>query len=237
MIVSIMQPYFFPYIGYMQLIAQSEVFVFQDDVQYIKRGWVNRNRILGPNDAAAWLTLPVAAAGHELAICDRAYLLHDNADRVLRRIESTYRKAPQFAAVFPLIRSIMAFPGANVAAFNVNLLQTLAGFLRLAPRFVRSSTIPNLAGLTGQARIIAICQGLGATRYVNSIGGTSLYDAPTFRDNGIDLEFLQTTISAQPGALMHLSFLHALLHDSPDTISHSLTQYQVGPAGAVMPPA
>ena len=232
-----MQPYFFPYIGYMQLIAQSEVFVFQDDVQYIKGGWVNRNRILGPKDEAAWLTLPVAAAGHRLAICDRAYLLHDNAERVLRRIESTYRGAPQFAAVFPLIRSIMAFPDANVAAFNVNLLQTLAGFLRLAPRFVRSSTIPNLAGLTGQARVIAICQGQGATRYVNPIGGTTLYDAPTFRDNGIDLGFLQTTVSAQPGALLHLSFLHTLMHDSPDTIAQSLTQYRIGPAaGAVLPP-
>jgi WbqC-like protein family len=61
MIVSIMQPYFFPYIGYFQLAACSDIFVFHDDVQYIKGGWVNRNRILRDGQPR-WLTLPVRKA-------------------------------------------------------------------------------------------------------------------------------------------------------------------------------
>ncbi len=73
MIVSIMQPYLFPYIGYFQLMASADIFVFHDDVQYIKGGWVNRNRILSSGEPC-WVTLPVAARAHRLNINQRGYV-------------------------------------------------------------------------------------------------------------------------------------------------------------------
>ncbi len=229
MIVSIMQPYFFPYVGYLQLIAQSDVFVFHDEVQYIKGGWVNRNRILGPNGEAVWLTFPVATAGHKLPINARTYLHAENAGRILRRIENAYRRAPQFDAVFPIIQRIMAFSDANVAAFNINLLQELADYMRLGPRFVRSSTIDGLNGLTGQARVIAICEKMGATRYVNSIGGTELYAAEAFGERGITLGFLETLAEPRQGGLPHLSVLDTMMNESADALAEILGQYRVTP--------
>lgn len=232
MIVAIMQPYFFPYVGYLQLIAHSDVFVFHEDVQYIKDGWVNRNRILGPNGDAVWLTFPVAAAGHTEAINARNYLRKEHALRLLRRIEGAYRAAPCFDAVFPIIREIMTFPDANVAAFNINLLQTLAGVLQARPRFLRSSDIAGLDGLTGQARVIAICKSLGATRYVNAIGGTALYAAEAFNAQGIALGFLETTVAPRCPGLPHLSTLDMMMYDSPDVIAEKLRQYRIIPAKA-----
>ena len=82
-----MQPYFFPYIGYFQLIAQSDIFVFHDEVQYIKNGWINRNRVLDSKGGEIWITLPVAAASHRLAIRERFYLPED-AQRILRQIRN-----------------------------------------------------------------------------------------------------------------------------------------------------
>src|SRR5579863_2034063 len=179
-----MQPYLFPYIGYFQLIAQSDVFVLHDDVQYIKDGWVNRNRILDASGEPSWITLPVNAAGHTEPINARAYVLAANAGRILRKIESAYFRAPPFREKFPLVRQIMEFADANVAAFNVNALESVAARLGLRPRFLRSSQMEGLNGLKGQARVIAICKRLGATHYVNSIGGTALYDAKAFAANG-----------------------------------------------------
>src|SRR5579863_1912009 len=83
-IVSIMQPYFFPYVGYFQLIAESDIFVFHDDVQYIKGGWVNRNRIVNLNGDPVWLTLPVAAAGHKLNINERLYIINDKNQKIIQ---------------------------------------------------------------------------------------------------------------------------------------------------------
>src|SRR5215469_12162308 len=110
-----MQPYFFPYIGYFQLIARSDVFVVNDAVQYIKGGWINRNRILDSNGKAVWITLPVAAATHTLEICARQYLIHSReAQRAVRRIENAYCNAPNFCEGFPMIKEIMAFDETNV---------------------------------------------------------------------------------------------------------------------------
>src|SRR6185437_10468430 len=126
MIIGIMQPYFFPYIGYFQLIAHCDVFVLHDDVQYIKGGWINRNRIL-VNHRAVWITFPVLRAAHHCNIRDRYYSSDpEDRNRLLRRIAGAYRTSPCFGQVYPLIEEIMAFRNTNVAAFNTNLIQCVA---------------------------------------------------------------------------------------------------------------
>ncbi len=225
-----MQPYFFPYIGYFQLIAHSDVFVFHDDVQYIKEGWLNRNRILDSKGNAVWITLPVEAASHKLSINNRTYLRRENAGRILRKIENAYFSAPQFGEVFPLIHKMMEFAEPNVASFNINLVETVSAHLGLRTRFVRSSGIPGLAGLTGQARVVEICKRLGAARYVNPIGGTALYKAEAFRDSGLALSFLETAIEPRPGSFPYLSIIHTLLTESDTAIPGLIGRYRIIPA-------
>jgi hypothetical protein len=234
MIVSIMHPYFFPYIGYFQLIFESDIFVLFDDVQYINRGWVNRNRILR-NGEPCWVTLPVRKGSSHLAINQRHYQLEKtDVVRVLRRIEAAYRKAPRFDATFPLIEELLNFGDANVAAFNVNLIERIAARLAIRTRFVLSSAMVKDDTLAGQERVIDMCRRLGATHYVNPIGGVQLYQHDRFAAAGIKLSFLQTAVSAYPqfgqAPVPNLSIIDILMFNSSESVARLLRKYRLSTA-------
>lgn len=225
-IVAVMQPYFFPYLGYFQLIAQADIFVFHDDVQYIKAGWVNRNRIMA-NGEARWLTLPVRHGDHALAINQRSYKLSPaTAGGLLRRVGAAYHGAPRRDAVLPLVREILNFDNANVAAFNINLVMRLAAELGIETRMVVSSAMEKGDRLAGQQRVIDICRRLGATRYVNPIGGMGLYARQAFARHGIELRFFKSAVptrlpSSQPAPL-GLSIIDTLMFNDGDSIMRML---------------
>lgn len=197
MIAAIMQPYFFPYIGYFQLMNAVDCFVFYDDVQYMKGGWVNRNRIRVDNEGK-WLTFPVERASLSLPICQRRYILGKEIVNARESIRAAYRFAPAFSEVAPVLFRLLEYPDANVAAFNVNLLTELAHRLEIRCRFVTSSKIEKSVGLKGEERVIDLCQQIGADRYINPIGGIDLYDSARFQEAGIQLAFLRTTVEPQP---------------------------------------
>jgi hypothetical protein len=231
MIVAIMQPYFFPYIGYFQLIKNVDVFVYLDDVQYIKGGWVNRNRILKDGEAS-WITLPVLRGGHALAINQRRYHLGPAiVASTLRVIEERYRKAPNFREVYPIVQEIMACEDANIATFNSNLIDRLAAHLDIKTLLVRSSELIKDNHLAGQERIIALCRHFGATRYVNPIGGITLYQPERFARAGLDLSFLESTCSpyAQFGAapVPSLSIIDELMFNARKDLTKRLEEYRL----------
>ena len=191
MIVAVMQPYFFPYIGYFQLMNAVNVFVIYDDAQYMKGGWINRNRIL-VNGAPGWLTLPVKRASLSLPINLRQYLLEgDNVRKIKEQLRASYASAPAFGEVFSMVCELLNFKDSNVAAFNANLLTLLAKRLGIASRVVLSSELEKAPGLKGQDKVIDICKRLGATCYANPIGGLALYDPLAFMQSGIALTFLR----------------------------------------------
>jgi hypothetical protein len=230
MIVSMMQPYFFPYIGYFQLIAQSDIFVFRDEVQYIKGGWINRNRILDRLGREIWFALPVVAASHRLAINQRSYTLETkNLRHLLGQIESAYKRAVNFDEVFAFVRNILEFGDANVAAFNINLLERVAARLGITTRFVRASDLPDVAGLRSQARVIDICHRVGASRYVNPIAGAELYDARTFERNGLQLGFLEPALEPRSGLYPYLSILHSMMTETDASIRQLLACHGITP--------
>ena len=98
-----MQPYFFPYIGYFQLIAAVDLFVVYDNIKYTKKGWISRNRIL-QNGKDVMLSLSLKKDSDYLDIRDRQLVSDFNGDTLLSRITGAYRGAPYFAQTFPLIR-------------------------------------------------------------------------------------------------------------------------------------
>jgi hypothetical protein len=230
MIVSIMQPYFFPYLGYFQLIANSDIFVFFDDAQYIKRSFMNRNRILNSKGEVVWITLPVAYGNHTAGIMDRTYVLKGKeVKRIIRSIKNAYRNAPEFDEFIPEFEAIMSYAQPNVAEFNINLIKRVSNFMGLSPTFVRSSQISQTAGLWGQDRVIDMCRRLGATRYVNPFGGTALYDSASFRLHGVELEFLRPTIETRLDRFPYLSIIHTLLTVSYEGLAEQLRRYEVTP--------
>ena len=107
--VAIMQPYFFPYIGYFQLINLVDVFVVYDDVNYIKKGWINRNNIL-INKKSFLFSLPLQNMSQNKLI-NEIFLVEDTNWRIslLNTIQITYKNAPYFDEVYSLIEEIISY--------------------------------------------------------------------------------------------------------------------------------
>ncbi len=227
MIAAIMQPYFFPYIGYFQLMHAADVFIFHDDAQYIKGGWVNRNRILVDNHIN-WLTLPIKSDSNFLPINQRHFLNEPSIiDKTKRRLVAAYAKTPAFTDSSATIFDLLAFADSNVAAFNCHALVTIATKLRLRCEFARSSTLAGLGALKGQDKVIALCKKFEADHYINPIGGVDLYDPVAFSDAGITLSFLQTAAPPTPtdAGPQHLSAIDGLMNRHFDGYADLLPRY------------
>lgn len=215
MIVAIMQPYFFPYIGYFQLMAAVDTFVFLDDVQYVHRSWMNRNRI-GLDGKSVWLSMPVLAGSRTAHINERLYV-PEAGEALLRKIDAAYRDAPGYRDGRGLIADLLRHPDRNVATFNAHLLKVVADALGVRPRMLRSSDVRSRNHARGQAGILELCRLLRASRYVNAIGGVGLYENQAFLEAGVELAFLRTRVppSDLADGSVHLSIIDGLMRSGP----------------------
>jgi len=184
--IAVMQPYFFPYLGYFQLMQAVDTFVFYDDVNFISRGFVNRNSVLGSNGEQR-ITLELIGASQNKLIND--IRVGGNRTKLLKTLQMLYSKAPHAPRIMPLLDASLTKTDDNLASFLVTDLKAVAAELGLTPRFLLSSEIEKDDSLRGQDKILAICQALGATGYINPVGGKELYDPATFDTAGIELLF------------------------------------------------
>ena len=213
--LAIMQPYLFPYMGYWQLMKAVDRFVIYDDVNYIKGGWINRNRIL-VNGEPAYFTIPLDQASPYDAITavhmQTGYRLRE---KLKKSLTLTYARSPYFDEVWPTLARIINYDTDNLADFLVHQLVELARNLEITTEFQRSSVTTPKQALAGQARVIEICKLNGATHYINASGGRELYDGTTFRENGLDLRFLSCLMAPYPqraqAFVPHLSIVDTLM--------------------------
>lgn len=229
--LAIMQPYFFPYIGYWQLIHAVDRFVIYDDVNYIIRGWVNRNRIL-INGEPSYITMPLQQASQNKRICDIS--LQPSPiwrNKLVKSVETAYRKAPCFAEVFPVIERVIRHEADNLSDYLAHQLQTLAAFMGTNTEFVVSSRCYENNDLPGQARILDICKHEGATSYINPQGGQALYERDDFTQCGIDLKFLiPSAIEYKQFGATHvpwLSIIDVMMFNSKSQLSTLLNKYEL----------
>lgn len=191
--LAIMQPYFFPYIGYWQLINAVDRFVIYDDVNYIKKGWINRNRIL-INGAPVYITVPLHEASQFKHICDTTMIPLNPSplwrSKLVKMVEVTYRKTPYFEVVFPIIEKLICYETDNLSDYLAHQLQTLSVFMNINTEFVLTSRCYGNSELSGQKRIIDICKREHAAIYINPQGGQTLYDPKAFQSAGINLRFI-----------------------------------------------
>jgi len=185
-----MQPYFFPYIGYWQLLRAVDRFVIYDDVNYIKGGWINRNRIL-INGQPSYITVPLHHASPNKRICD-VYMQPSPVWRrkIIRSIEIAYRKSPFFSEVFPILEKIISYETDSLVDYLTQQLSALATFVGLKTEFLVNSCCYQNNDMTGQERILDICKRESASTYINAQGGQKLYDTEMFQNEGIDLRFI-----------------------------------------------
>ena len=191
--VAIMQPYLFPYVGYFQLVNAVDIFVIFDDVQYIKGGWINRNRIL-EDQREGYLTFPVKKDSTFLNINERYFspLTPQAEKKIIKRLTQTYEKAPYFSPTLELVVKSMRFHSGNVAQVICRSLKLIQQYLDAPLNFVYSSDLQESKEFKGAERVIRISRLLGADHYINAIGGQNLYSNEVFAENGIRLSFLQT---------------------------------------------
>lgn len=187
-----MQPYLLPYLGYFQLMNDVDKFVIYDNIQFTKKGWIHRNRILS-NGKDALFTLPIKKDSDYLNVNER-YLseaFEGEKKKVLRRIKESYRKAPYFDEVYPLIETIFNNRHNNLFDFIYFSICEVTKFIGIDVEIIKSSELDSeLAKIKGQDKVLGICKALNGTHYINAIGGKELYDKDVFSGNNIKLHFL-----------------------------------------------
>lgn len=154
-----MQPYFMPYIGYWQLLAAVDALVIYDNIQYTKKGWINRNRFL-LNGRDSYFTIPVKKNSEYLDVVQRAVADDFTGVRLLNQIAASYRKAPFFNTVFPLLTSIVKAEHHNLFEFIHHSIHLTADFLGITTPTVVSSTIAIDHSLHGEGKVIGLCKAM-----------------------------------------------------------------------------
>lgn len=227
--LAIMQPYYFPYLGYFQLMAAVDLFVILDDVQFIKSGWIHRNHIL--LDATTKpIQMPVEHMSQHRLINEHERVLDAKQQHAqLRLIRHAYQHAPYFQDVMPMIERIMIDEERNVALHLGRLLTEIRDYIGCETELVYSSTLHNDKRLKREQLVLSICHHLGATHYVNAINGQTLYDKARFEAEGIRLDFIQMDPIEYPQFetpfTPNLSMIDVLMFNSKSEVRELLAAY------------
>lgn len=221
--VAIMQPYFLPYIGYFQLMQSCEIFVLYDNVKYTKRGWINRNRFL-LNGSDSMFSLPLAKGSDALEIRQRQLAESFEPKKIMSQFEGAYRKAPYYKQVKPYLTEIINHPAVDLFGYLLHSIKIVARLLDIRCDLVVSSTLDIDHTLRCEDKVLAICEQLGTTTYINSIGGKDLYDPMSFEARGIDLRFLHSRSLVYPQYgqpfVPNLSIVDVLMFNPLELVRH-----------------
>ncbi|QBF24582.1 hypothetical protein EXN22_02365 [Pseudomonas tructae] len=219
--LSIMQPYFLPYIGYFQLIAAADVFVVYDNIKYTKKGWINRNRLL-QNGSDAMFSLALKKDSDSLDVVQRELSAEFDRSKLLNQFKGAYSQAPYFAQVWPLLQRIVSSEEHNLFRYIYNAIVEICAYLQLNTQIRVSSQIDIDHQLKGQDKVLALCKALGAETYINAIGGTELYDREVFRAQGTELRFIRSHSLDYPqfGApfVPWLSMVDVMMFNAPEQV-------------------
>jgi hypothetical protein len=226
--ISIMQPYFFPYIGYFQLINAVDLFVIYDDVNFIKGGWINRNRIL-LNGFSHMFNVPMEGSSSFKNI--NKIEVGKNKEKLLKTFQQAYRKAPFYNEVFPLLTNIIKYKNNNLALFISNSILMISKYLNIKTNIILSSEIDKNNEYKAQEKVISICKILGASEYYNTIGGKDLYSKEMFAENGLTLFFIKslpiTYNQFNNKHIPDLSIIDVMMFNSKETIFDFLNQFVI----------
>ena len=233
--LGIMQPYFFPYLGYFALIEATDRFVILDPVQYIRRGWINRNRILKPGfREPQYVRVPVASHARDTPIRDiRIGEESDWRCRILRQLRHYSRRAPYFAEVSLLVERCLALRTDSLVKLNVHCLQEICNALEIAFDHVRFEDLEiriDTIELPGDWAL-QVSLALEATSYVNPIGGRELFDPLRFGQRGIELSFLEHMLpnycQGNGRFVAGLSIIDVLMFNSIEQTRRMVQAYQL----------
>lgn len=219
MTIGIMQPYFLPYLGYFQLMNAVDTFIYYDDVNYIKGGWINRNNIILDKQNYRF-TLELSGASSFKKINEIE--VGRNRDKLYKTFMQAYSKAPYFKKMDWLLYNIFHSGERNLFSYILDTHKLIFKYLDIDINYLVSSGIKKNNDLKGQDKVIDICQRLGAGKYINAIGGQDLYSRSDFMSNGIELFFMRSDSN-----LPKTSIIDVLMNYSPEAINTMLASYEL----------
>jgi hypothetical protein len=195
--LAIMQPYLFPYIGYYQLMNLVDNFIIYDDVTYINKSWINRNRIL-LNKEEFYFTIPLRNKSQNILIKDLKLAMDVKWKKnFMQTLTHAYSKAPYFGNIYSLINTILDTENLYFRDLYYNSFSIINKYLDINSRLLESSKIFLDKKFKGEQKIIALCLNQGASSYYNLSGGKNLYDNNNFNLNNIELKFIKPRIQEQ----------------------------------------
>jgi hypothetical protein len=239
--LGIMQPYFFPYLGYFSLIEHSDQWVVFDTVQYIRHGWINRNRVLHPSEGWQYITVPLKKHSRDATINQiETQEGGEWRERLLRQLEHYRKRAPYYNQTRDFVAHCLQSEEAGISRLNVHILAETCSLLGIpfAPRYFGDLGLTLDVDHPGEWAL-EISSALGASEYVNPPGGRDLFDNRKFQERGIDLQFL--TLSQhlydqkRPEFIFGLSVIDALMFNTPEAVRQLVGTYELSSGGDAEP--
>jgi hypothetical protein len=240
MSLGAMQPYLFPYLGYFQLMNCVQTYVFCGNLQYIKRGWVNRNRVFTDfkKNETGYFTFSVTRDDYRKNINQRYYSsLKKDCDKLRNILFQNYKRASYFEEAYGVIDKALQFQNENVAYFNMNACYLIAQYLEITSNITCTDIIEDEAfinkfyELDYEQRVIFLCDYFGEDYYINAIGGMPLYHRNIFADRNMMLGFIKMEdISYRQFDNEHisnLSIIDVMMHNHVEDIKRLLAKYQI----------
>ncbi|MGI9517500.1 MAG: WbqC family protein [Pirellulaceae bacterium] len=233
--LAIMQPYFLPYLGYFSLIAAADHFVVFDPVQYIRHGWINRNRILKPGFAEPqYIKIPLAKHSRGTLIRDiRISLNTDWKARIFAQIQHYKKKAPYFEQAREILESCLEPDTDDIVKFNVHCLKTVCAAVGIEFAYSSFGEIRDeVEQVTHPGEwALHISSALKATTYINPRAGIDIFDQSQFVDRGVELCFLENSLSSYSQRnqefVAGLSIMDVLMFNSLEETKTHINDYSL----------
>jgi hypothetical protein len=231
--LAAMQPYFFPYLGYFDLINQADVWIVYDVAQYIHHGWVNRNRVLHPT--SSWWYIVVPLKKHHFTTPINQIEISDKVDwrtRIIRQLRHYHKESPYYSQVISFLEECFAGSELNLAQFNVELFRKTCCRLGIDKPIHVFSEMDLRIGQHKNPQDLAlrICSAMGASEYINPPGGAGLYNAADFHACGIQLTIQTfTNMPYTCGRFQYepaLSIIDVMMWNPPEQIKHYLDTFR-----------
>lgn len=226
--LGIMQPYFMPYIGYFQLMKAVDKYIIYDDVNYITRGWVNRNNLLINGEKKMFSIILKGASQNKLF---NEIEIGDDFHKFMKTVQLNYSKTPYFIEVMKLLEQIISFPNKQLSLFIANSFNEILSYLEINTELIMSSEINKDTSLKGQDKIIQICELLRADEYFNTLAGRKLYNKDDFEQHGINLRFIDEQIlpyhQLSKEFIPCLSIIDVLMNNSKSEVNALLNSYKL----------
>ncbi|MDG1832415.1 MAG: WbqC family protein [Verrucomicrobiota bacterium] len=186
--VVISQPMYFPWVGMLEQMRLADVFVHLDDAQFSKGGFFNRVQ-LKTAAGTPWFTVPLAENKRGQLLNEMRMAEHDWRRKQLATLKQTYAAAPHVEEMLGLVESVFKNEHESLAALSAASVEMLAEFFEITPKEIQWSSAMGVEG-TGSARVLAVCEALGAERYVTGHGAREYLNHESFAAAGIRVEYL-----------------------------------------------